>query len=112
MGQVQPALGGLQGVRALTVLDLGYHMIMAGVDDFLLLHYGVFHRIYESPAYASAAAGIDEAVLGTGIEGIFTVHELGMQAYVALLAAGLQVRKPFPVHEVLGAGYAAGGGGG
>ena len=81
-------------------------VIVAEVDDFLLLDYCAVHGIYQSPANAAAASRVNESVLRTCVEGIFAVHKLRVQDNVPLLAAGLDIRKPFPVHKVLGTGNA------
>ena len=62
----------------------------------------------ERPAYASAFAGIDKAVLRTGVEGILPVHKLRVEHHITLLAEGLEVIEPLPVNEVFCAGYACG----
>ena len=112
VGQVQPALGGFDGVRALAVLHFLNGVVEAPVDDFLLLDDGVLHAVHQGPAYSAAVARVDEAVLRAGIEGIFSVHELRMQHHVALLAGALDVRQALPVHQILGAGHAGGRRGG
>ena len=99
-------------MRSLSVLHLRNGVVTAFADYLLLLHFRVADVVYEGPAYSSAAAGVDESVLRTGVEGIFPVYEFRMQADVALLRAGFQVRQSFPVHEVPGAGDAAAGRGG
>ena len=74
---------------------------MTQVDDLLLPDHGAVHGIHQRPADAAAVARIDEAVLRTGIEGIFPVHELRMQHHVALLAAADNVRQAVPVDKIL-----------
>ena len=79
-------------------------VVMAEVYDLLLLDHCAVHGIYQSPANAAAASCINESVLRTCVEGIFAVHKLRVQDNVPLLAAGLDIRKPLPVHKVLGTG--------
>ena len=62
--------------------------------------------IHQCPADAAAAACVDEAVLGTGIEGILAADKLGVKHHVALLALALEVGQAFPGLEVTGAGNA------
>ena len=66
--------------------------------------------IDERPSDATTRTGVDETILWTCIEGIFAIDKLGMQHNVTLLGFGTQVGQTLPVHEVLGAGDAAGGG--
>lgn len=63
----------------------------------------------ERPADAAAVAGVDEAVLRTGVERVFAVDELRVEHHVALLSGAFQVGEAFPVFEVLRAGDACGG---
>ena len=84
-------------------------VIVTEVDDFLLLDHCAVHGIYQSPANAAAASRVNESVLGACVEGIFAVHKLRVQDHVSLLAAGLNIRKPLPVHKVLRAGNACSG---
>ena len=72
----------------------------------------MLHAVHQGPANAAAIPGVDKAVLRARVQGIFPVHELRVQHHIALLAPRLNVRQAFPVHEVLGAGYAGSGGGG
>ena len=61
-------------------------MIYPFVDDFLLGYDGVCDIVDERPADAAAAACVNEAVLRTGVEGIFPLYEFRMKHYVPLLA--------------------------
>ncbi len=110
--QVQPALRRLEGMRSLPVLDFLDGMVVAQVDDLFGSDDGMFHGIDQGPADAAAAACIDESVLRTGIKGIFSVNEFGMQHHVALLALRFDVREALPVDEVARAGHAGSGHGG
>ena len=69
------------------------------------------HVIYQSPADATAAAGVDEAILRTGIESIFPIDELRMEHHVTLLRLRLQVGQPVPRLEVFSAGNTSSGSG-
>ena len=82
---MQPALVGAYRMRALSVLDLGDGMVATLADDFFFLDFGVGDVVNQGPADSSAASGIDKSVLRAGVEGIFSVDELRMQADVALL---------------------------
>ena len=85
-------------------------MVVPGVDDLLLRHDRMLHRIHQRPADAAAVTGVgvDETVLRTRIKGIFAIHKLRMKHHVPLLALGLQVREALPVHQVLRPGDAGG----
>ena len=85
---------------------------MAGVDDFLLSHLGVGDVIDQCPSDATAGTRVDETILRTGVEGIFSIDELRVQHHVALLAAAFQVRQALPVDQILGAGDSSRGGSG
>ena len=76
------------------------------------LDLGIAYVVDKGPAYAAAAAGVDEAVLRAGVEGILAVDKLRVQHHVALLRLALEVGQTLPVLEVLGACYAASGCGG
>ena len=94
-------------------------MISAWVDDAFVAHLSMRDIGCERPAYASAFAGIDKAVLRTGVEGIpftiytFTIYhlradKLRVEHHITLLAEGLEIVQPLPVNEVFCAGYACG----
>ena len=87
-------------------------MIVTGIDDLFVLDDRIFHAVHERPAYAAAVSGIDESVLGAGIESVFPVDELGVQHDIALLAGGDDVGETFPGAQVLCARYACGCDGG
>ncbi len=80
-----------------TVLHLLNGMIITLVDNLLFLHLSMGYVVHQRPADTTTAAGINKAILRTGIEGIFAIYKLRVQHYVALLALGLQVGQAFPV---------------
>ena len=106
MRQMQPTFRGLDGMRALTVLHLRDGVVVTGVDDLLFLHLSMGDVIDECPTDTATGARIDEAILRTGIESIFPIHELRMQHDIALLTPRLQVGQTFPRLQVLRTGYA------
>lgn len=114
VGDVQPALFGLDGRRALAVLGLGDGVVAAGAGDDLLVDDGVGDVLAQAKTYAAARAGVDEVVHGAGVEGVLAVDKAGQQVHVALLGAaqGDQVGQPLPGLEVPGADDAGGGHGG
>ena len=91
---------------ALAVFHFHDGVIVARVDDFLINDFGMGDIIHQCPADAAAAACVDEAVLGTGIEGILAADKLGVKHHVALLALALEVGQAFPGLQVTGAGNA------
>ena len=103
---MQPALRCFDGVGTLTVFHFHDRVIVARVDDFFINDFGMGDIIHQCPADAAAAACVDEAVLGTGIEGILAADKLGVKHHVALLALALEVGQAFPGLEVTGAGNA------
>src|SRR5699024_9193581 len=105
VGNVQPALFGLDGGGTFAVLGLGDGVVTAGAGDDLLVDGGVGDILTQAKADASARTGIDEIVHGAGIEGVLAVHKLRQQVNVALLGAALghQVGQPLPGFQVLGA---------
>ena len=84
-------------MRTFTILHLLDGVIVAPVDNLLFLHLGMGYVVHQRPADTTTAAGINKAILRTGIEGIFAIYKLRVQHYVALLALGLQVGQAFPV---------------
>ena len=92
MCQVQPSLGGLDGVWPLAILHLGDGVIFALVDDGFFLDLSVGDVIHQCPADTSAATSIDKTILRTGIESVFSVYELRVQHHVSLLTLCFQVR--------------------
>ena len=104
MSQMQPALRGLDGVRTLSILHLGNGVVFALIDNLLFLDLGVGNVIDESPADTTARTCIDETILRTGIEGIFTIYKLWMEHHVTLLRLGLQIGQAIPGLQVLRAG--------
>ncbi len=106
---MQPALRRLDRVRALAVLGLLYCVVAAGVDYLLVAYDGILHVVDQRPAYAAAAARVDEAVGRPRVERIFAIHELGVQHYVALLARRAYVGQTLPCFQVAGAHYASRG---
>ena len=97
MSQMQPSFRSLDGMRTFTILHLLDGVIVAPVDNLLFLHLGMGYVVHQRPADTTTAAGINKAILRTGIEGIFAIYKLRVQHYVALLALGLQVGQAFPV---------------
>ena len=97
---MEPALGGLNGMRAFAVLHLHDGVIVAGVDNLLFFHLSMGDVVNECPADATAATGIDEAVLRACIKGILAVNKFGMKHHVTLLTLGLQVGQAFPVNQI------------
>ena len=93
-------------MRALAILYLSDGMVMTGVDDLLLFHLGVGDVVHQCPADTTTRTCIDEAILRTGIEGIFAVDELRMQHHITLLALGSQVRQALPGLQVFRTGDA------
>ena len=100
---MEPAFGSLDGVWPLTVLHLHNGMVVAGVDNLLFLDLGIRDVVNKSPTNATSVASVDESILRTGVEGILAIDKFGMQHHIALLALRLQIVKPLPVHQVLGA---------
>ncbi len=102
MSQMQPSFGSLDGMRALAILHLGNGVIVAGIDNLLLLHLRMGDIVYQGPANAATRTGIDKSILRTGVEGILAIDELRMQHYVALLRLRLQIGQTLPSLQVLG----------
>lgn len=50
-------------------------MVIARVNDYLLVDLGIRDVVNESPADSTAATGVDEAILRAGIEGIFAIDK-------------------------------------
>ena len=105
MGEMEPSAGCFYGMGTLAVLYLHYGVIVAAVYYGLLLYLGMGYVVDKSPPDATARAGVDEAILGTGVEGILSIDKLRVEHYVALLTLCLEVGQTLPVDEVLGAGY-------
>ena len=59
----------------------------------------------QAKANAAARAGFNEIIHGPGVEGVFAVHKLRVQAYVALLgrAQGGKIGQALPGFEIPGA---------
>lgn len=87
-------------MRSLAVLHLTYSVVVAHAYDFLLFDFDILHAVNKRPADSSAISGINETVLGTRIERIFSVNKLRMQHHITLLRAGLHVRQPLPVDKI------------
>ena len=79
-------------------------MIITLVDDAFVLHFGMGDVIDQRPSDSSAATGINESVLRTGIKRILAVYKFRMQHHIALLALALQIGQTLPRLEVLGTG--------
>ena len=105
---MEPAFGGLDGVRAFAVFGFLDGVVVTAVNDGLFGYFGIGDVVDERPADAAAATGVDEAVLRAGVEGVFAVDKFRVEHYVALLRLAFQIREAFPVDEVAGAGDAAG----
>ena len=105
VGNVQPALVGLDGGRTLAVLGFGDGVIAAGGGDDFLIHDGVGNVAAKPKADAAAGAGVDKIVHRAGKEGVFAVDKLRQQVYIALLRAALghKVGQALPCFQVLGA---------
>ena len=110
MGNVQPALFGLDGGGTLAVLCLGDGVVAAGAGDDLLVNDGVGDVLAQTKAYAAAGTGVDEIIHGAGVEGVLAVDKLRQQIHIALLGAALgdKVRQTLPSLEVFGADDACG----
>ena len=80
-------------------------MVAAAAYYLFAGYYSILHTVHQRPAYASAAPGVDKPVLGACIEGVFSVHEFGMEYHVPLLAGALKVGQAFPGEEIPGADY-------
>ena len=85
MGKVEPSAVRLYRMRTLTVLCLLDGMVVAVVDDLLFSYHHLFHAVDKSPADAAAVSCVDETVLRTCVEGIFSVNELRMKHNITLL---------------------------
>ena len=57
-------------MRTFTILHLLDGVIVALVDNLLFLHLGMGYVVHQRPADTTTAAGINKAILRTGIEGI------------------------------------------
>ena len=93
------------GVWAFAVLHLHDGVVMACIDNFLLLHLGIGDIIDECPSYAATRASVDESILRTGVESILAIHKLGVEHHTALLTLGLEVWQTLPCLEVVCACY-------
>ena len=105
VGDVQPALFGLDGRRALAVLGLGDGVVAPGAGDDLLVDDRVGDIVTGAKADAAARTGVDKVVHRPGEEGVLAVHKAGQQIDVALLGAvgGDQVGQALPGFQVVGA---------
>ena len=104
VGEVQPTLSGLDRSGSFAVLDLIDGVVVTTEDDTLVTHLGVRDVGCERPPYTTAFAGLDKAILRTGVERILPFHELRMEDDVTLLAEGGKIFKSLPMNEVFGAG--------
>src|ERR1039457_6203403 len=75
VSQMQPALVRFDGGGAEAVLDLIDGVVLTVVDDRLILDHCMLDIRGPSPADASAAACLEEAVLGARVEGVLSVDE-------------------------------------
>ena len=103
MRQMKPPLGSLDGVGAFAIFHFRDGVVVAGVDDFFVLHLSMGDVVDQCPTDAATAARIDETILRTGVEGVFAIDELRVQHNVALLRLRLQVGQTIPSLQVLGA---------
>ena len=85
MCQMEPTLRRLYRVRTLAVLAFLDGMVVTMVDYLLILDDHMLHAVHKCPANATSVTGVDESVLRTCVEGIFTVHKLRMKDYITLL---------------------------
>ena len=109
VSEMEPAFRGLDGMGTFTVLALHDSMVAPAAQDLLIADDGALHAVHQRPAYSGAVSGIDETVLGTGVKGIFPIHELRMKHYVTLLVGRDDIRKPLPIDKVLRSGDSGAG---
>lgn len=64
--QVQPPLGGADGVRSLSVLHLFDRVIITVVYYHFVLHLRPGDVVYQRPSYSSPISGINKIILRTG----------------------------------------------
>lgn len=108
MREVEPAFRSLQWGGALSVFQFADGVVKAAVDDGFRAGDSDFHGVAEGPADASSRAGVDESILGPGVESVFPVHKFGVEDHVALLCGGgSQIREAFPFAQIPGADDAA-----
>lgn len=106
--EVEPAFRSLQRSGALSVFQFADGVVNAAVDDGFRAGDADFHGVAEGPADASSGTGVDESILGPGVESVFPVHKFRMEDDVALLCGGgSQIREAFPFAQILGANDAA-----
>ncbi len=79
-------------------------MIIAFIYNDFFFHLGMRHIFYQCPTDTATTSGINKSILRTGIKCIFPLNELRMQHNITLLALCFQIRKAFPVLQVLGTG--------
>ena len=108
VGEVQPAQPGFDRRGTQTILCLINGMIDPWIDDDFFVYDGICDRCCKAEGYPAAAAGVDKAVLGTGVESVFAFYQFRMEDDVPLLGrAGLQICQSFPGHKVFCAGNSA-----
>ena len=105
MSQMQPSLRCFNRRWSLTVFHLHDCVIVARIDDNLLLYLGMGDILAESPPYATTAAGVDESVLRPRIERILSVDKFRVQHHIPLLTIGFEVWQTFPCFQVFGPCY-------
>src|SRR5690606_13077320 len=86
MCQVQPAFFRLYRRRPLSVFKLFNGMVCARIDNFFLQYDSFFHTIHYRPTNPSSASCVDETILWTCIQCIFSPYEFRMQDHITLLA--------------------------
>ena len=83
---MEPTFGGLDRMGTFTVLALFYRVVEAAADDFLRADHSMLHAVHKGPADSFPTSSVDKTILGTGVKGVFAVHELRVQDNIALLA--------------------------
>jgi len=108
MRKVQPAFRGLDGRGSKAVLYLFESVVFTVIDDGLLINHRVFHTRGEAPADSSTLAGLDELILGAGVESVLAIYKFRMEHHVPLLRRmGFQIGEPLPTLQILGSRDAA-----
>jgi len=106
--QVQPAGARLDWRRPQSVLHFGDGMIFALMDDCFARDHGPFDVLCQTESDSAARSSFDEAILGTRVERVLAIHELGVQNDVSLLRrVGFQIGKTLPRLQVTRAGDSA-----
>ena len=90
---------------AFSVLQLLDGVVIPAVYGLFFPDHGIRNVIDQCPADSAATAGVDETVLRTGVQRIFSIDELRMKHYIALLRGGPNVGQTLPSDQVVRAGY-------